>query len=198
MRYQLGDGHAYEFVEGFLPEQAAPGLEALSSSKDQHFAYFYENSPSSCLKALNDLDHYVKVYGPFDGVIAFSNGASLASTLLVRYARHPQLTAPFRMAIFFSGGLGTDPEVLLQDKIQLMEYPEAEQVITIPTVHVWGDVKQGETQWPPKLEKLCAKDTREDFQHAGGHEIPGSKDQAAVRSVVHLIRRAIWRANKAG
>lgn len=131
-------------------------------------------------------------------MIAFSQGAALASTLLVRYARQSQLSAPFKVAIFFSGGVAADPDLLTRDVIRPVDYEEAGQVVKIPSVHIWGSLDQGELAWPPRLRNLCVEQTREELQHGGGHEIPGSKNRAVVTCVVHLIRRAIWRAAIAG
>lgn len=146
------------------------------------------------MDALNNLERYIELEGPFDGVIAFSQGGALASTLLVRQARRSPTIDIFKIAIFFSGGLAADPDLLEHGIIAPLDGRNAKDTINIPTVHVWGAVEMGESEWPPKLKRLCKQALCESYQHGGGHEIPGSKDRAAVTRVVQLVRRAMWRA----
>lgn len=147
------------------------------------------------LKALDDLDRYVEAQGPFDGVIAFSLGAMLASTLLIRRARLSAHT-PFKMAIFFSGCMPSDPDGLAEGTFRRISEGGTGEAIKIPTAHIWGSAERGETGWPPELRDACLASLREEFVHEGGHEIPGSKDKAAVMGVVQAIRRTMWRAQR--
>lgn len=217
--YQLGDGHTYEFVEGTVPEVAAPGtyltpaifhltpprltenfleIRALFSSTENFFAFFEEQYAGSCLAALKCLEYYIEVQGPFDGIIAFSQGSALAATLLVQQARQESAMNALKLAIFFSGGIAADPDLLETGLIAPMNRASEEGTIQIPTVHIWGRIEKGESDWPPQLLKLCKAQLREEFQHEAGHEIPGSKDRAAVTSIVQIIRRAIWKAENNG
>ncbi|ORY17863.1 serine hydrolase FSH [Clohesyomyces aquaticus] len=196
VRYQLGDGHSFEFVEGTVPESAAPELQSLSSRSEKYFGYFDESSPASCVKALNDLARYIEVRGPFDGVVAFSQGAALVSTLLVPESQQVATYTPFKLAIFFSGGIPAHPELLKSGVIKPLTYEDAGEVIQIPTAHIWGSSDQGELEWPSQLRLLCHKESREEFRHNGGHQIPGSKDRAGVTGAVQAIRRTVWRAER--
>lgn len=132
--------------------------------------------------------------GPFDGLIAFSQGGALASTLLVREAR--SLAVPsIKVAIFFSGGTPVDPDLLEQDGVvSPLNFDDVGEVISIPTAHIMGRSERGELPWPPKLMQLCRRDARDVFQHEGGHEIPGIKDREGVTGAIQAMRRAIWRA----
>lgn len=49
---------------------------------------------------MDDLEEYVKSEGPFDGVLAFSQGAALAAMLIAR----DTFPAPFAFAVFICGG----------------------------------------------------------------------------------------------
>jgi hypothetical protein len=147
---------------------------------------------------MNNLERYIEVRGPFDGVIAFSQGSALAATLLVRQARRTPSASNLKLAVFFSGGIAADPDLLERGLIVPLDSGCAEEIILIPTVHIWGSIENGESEWPPKLLKLCGETLRDDFQHGGGHGIPGSKDHAAVTRIVQLIRRAIWKVENSG
>jgi hypothetical protein len=149
------------------------------------------------LDALNNLERYIEVRGPFDGLVAFSQGGALASTLLVRQARRGPKEGDVKVAMFFSALPPVDPDLLESGVIVQLDHDHTE-VISIPTVHVWGTDEHGELAWPPKLFRLCKEETREQFRHGGGHEIPGSKDHAAVTAIVQRMRRAIWKADEIG
>lgn len=163
------------------------------SPTEQYFGYFDENSPQSVLDAVNNLDRYIDIQGPFDGLIAFSQGGVLASTLLVRQARRNPDAVALKVAMFFSALVPVDPDVLESGVITPLDHALVGEIISIPTVHVWGAAKHGELAWPPKLFRLCKEG--EHFEHSGGHEIPGSKDRAAVTEIVQRMRRAIWKAD---
>lgn len=167
-------------------------IESLVSPGEEYFDYFEEDSAASLLKALNDLDNYVEIQGPFDGVIGFSLGAMLAATLLIRRARI-LAPVPFKLAIFFSGCPPSDPDGLVEGQFRAIH---AGELIKIPTAHVWGSVERGEADWPPALRDTCARELREEFVHDGGHEVPGSRDRASVMSTVQAIRRTVWRAQQ--
>jgi len=104
LRYELGDHHTYEFVEGTIETPIAPELKCYLSTGDTYFAYFDQNSLSTCRKALSDLETFIQTDGPFDGVMAFSQGAALASTLIVKkFLQDPcgqTLNPIFKCAIF--------------------------------------------------------------------------------------------------
>lgn len=146
------------------------------------------------MAALNNLERYIDIQGPFEGIVAFSQGGALASTLLVRYARRSTAISPLKVVVFFSGGVPADPDDLERGIVRALDHSAVGEAIKIPTAHIWGVTERGELDWPPKLRDLCMKETREEFQHGGGHEIPGSKDRAAVTRAVQAMRRAIWRA----
>lgn len=166
----------------------------LSIGSEETFGFFDETSPDSCLKALNDLYRYIEIRGPFDGLIAFSQGTVLAATLLVGQALRGGGKFPIKIAIFFSGNRPADPNLLEGGVISQLNPELVGEVINIPTVHVWGRVDKGELEFPPDLLRLCRKEVRETYEHEGGHEIPGTKDKEAVAVIVQKMRRAIWRA----
>ncbi|KAF2643546.1 hypothetical protein P280DRAFT_422540 [Massarina eburnea CBS 473.64] len=194
VQYQLGDGHTYEFVEGTVPEQPAPEIQTLFPSSDKYFGYFNEHSLTSYQDALSNLERYIEICGPFDGVIAFSQGVTLASTLLVRQAQESPRPGHIKVAIFFSGGPPVDPGMLDGGVIVPLDGETTGEVIDIPTAHIYGSIEHGELEEPPKLLALCKAGVRERFEHCGGHEIPGSKDRVVIVGVIQAMRRAIWRA----
>lgn len=149
----------------------------------------------SCRKALNDLDAYIATEGPFDAVLAFSQGAALAATLIVRKfnedPRRQHVDPVFKCAVFLSGGVPCDPAALLHDEVRILDVGSDGEVIPVPTAHIWG---LNDLPWPPKLSELCVTQGRTVFIHDGGHEVPGSRSKEAVTGTVHAIRRTIDKA----
>ena len=173
-----------------------PELELISiiSKNDEFFAYVNETSSlASCRQVLEDLDAYILSAGPFDGVMAFSLGASLAATLMVRSIQLHN-TPPFRCAIFFCGGTPGDPSATSQDEFRLLSYPADGEIIGVPTAHIWGKNDPGNPSYGPILSQLCRRHLKSIFVHEGGHEIPGSKDRAVLARTVECIRTTIDRA----
>ena len=199
------------------------GIESLVSLSSEEFLQYADDSdPKSCLRALLDLDAYIKEEGPFDAVMAFSQGAGLAASLLVyRMQQDPQqarLSPVFRCAVFFSGGIPEDPKGVEAAAAagtrtaegeentttnagatprRLMSFEEDGEIIAIPTAHIWG---RNDTVYPtfgPVLSRMCKSSQREVLIHEGAHEILGAKDQSALQKLVTIINRTIARAEMA-
>lgn len=168
------------------------------SPGEECFRYVDENSPASSIKAMTDLKSYIAEAGPFDGVMAFSEGASLAASLIIQKLqedrRQQQLYPLFKCAIFFSGGVPLDPSAgagLLERR--LMNFEHDGEVIEIPTAHIWGENDQLYPTFGPVLCELCKRDQRAVFVHKYGHEIPGPRSPDAIAKAAEVINRTIAR-----
>jgi len=196
LRYALGDYHTYEYAEGVLKTDMNPAIRGYFPESDDYFEYFKEGDPQSCLKALVDLGKFVDIEGPFDGVIAFSQGASVAASLMVqRSQQNPTEKGDpvFKCAIFIGAAIPCDPIALQQGHIRPVLYESDGLVIHVPTTHIWG--KRDESLYPSQLAKLCAEENRTIYVHGGGHEVPGPQSEEAVlRDSVRFIRRSISKA----
>ncbi|CAI6335393.1 unnamed protein product [Periconia digitata] len=190
IRYQLGGRHQYEFVEGTLAAKADLGVTSTLSPDARNFAYFEPDSPQSLLAALNDLERYVELEGPFDGLIAFSDAGVLASTFLVRQARRNPKSLGIGMAVFFSGQAPLDPDLLADGKLSNLDHGTVGEVICIPTAHIMGLADCAESEG---LVKLCKDQVREVFVHDGGLEVPNVENRAGVVGSARAIERTIWR-----
>ncbi|KAF2230325.1 hypothetical protein EV356DRAFT_509139 [Viridothelium virens] len=204
IRYALDSQHTYEYVDGAVLTDMAPGLAQLAPGTESDFCqYADESSVESCRKALLDLDEYIKEEGPFDGVIAFSQGAGLAASLMVHHIQNnPQKAQKdpiFRCGIFFSGGTPEDPRRVLSRDLpehnrRYLSYEDDGELIQVPTAHIWGQNDSFYPTFGPVLSGICDKKTKEELVHSGGHEVPGAKDQLTVDKVARIIRRTIARA----
>ncbi|KAF2807003.1 uncharacterized protein BDZ99DRAFT_393444 [Mytilinidion resinicola] len=193
LRYALGDHHTFEFVEGVVPAAMNDSLKGFFPATDGYFQYFEENDAASCLKAVNDLEAFVAVEGPFDGVLAFSQGASVATTLMVRSQQRDRpgdlLSPVFKCAVFLGAAVPCDAARLDEGVVREMTHEADGEVIQLPTTHIWGE-KDG-SPYPPQLAALCASRQKNVYVHGGGHEVPSSNTDEALRESVRVIKRAI-------
>lgn len=209
LRYELGRDHTYEFVEGVVEHERAPGIyiipppsrytsinsilgiESLAPFEDQFFAYYDFSSSESFDRALYDLREYLHNEGPFDGLIAFSQGASLASAILIDQSESPN---KLRCAIFFCGRTPfvdvAKPRIPDSTEVGIMD---KKPIISIPTVHIWGRDDHIEPGQPEALSKLCCSQDKYTYIHAGGHEVPGAKDKEGLIESANAIKKMIAR-----
>jgi pimeloyl-ACP methyl ester carboxylesterase len=180
------------------------GISSFVSPHDEFFSYLDPTSTSSCKTALDDLESYIATEGPFDGIMAFSQGAGLAASLMIRHNLHrrqyqqnqpkEQQPPPFKIAIFFFGGVPGDPLAIERGEICMCDYENNREIIDVPTAHIWGRNDGEYPTFGPVLSWLCKGEVRSVFVHEGGHEIPGLRDREGVGSAVGVIRRTVERA----
>jgi len=124
-------------------------------------------------------------------VLGFSQGATLAASLVAQHTRqHLSNSNPvFQCAISIcSIGLWDS----CGEGRKLCASIDGE-VITIPTAIIPGS-KDQQREESIELSKMCNSQTREVFDHGGGHEVPrGAKVTAEmVRSISAVIDRALF------
>ncbi|KAK2813767.1 hypothetical protein FQN50_000165 [Emmonsiellopsis sp. PD_5] len=195
IRYELGDSHDYEFVEGCVPWSMAPETKphhpTTSLSPTTTFTYYNPTSPPSIHRALTDLQSYLETEGPFDGLIGFSIGASLAASFI---AHKPAAELPVKCAILISPAPPVCPLALNQGEgdIRVLDPLVDGEVIEIPTAVVWGS-EDGflEAYGGGSVVGLCRRGKVVEYVHGGGHEVPGSGGVGGLSGTVKMIRRVI-------
>ncbi|KAK9413397.1 putative Serine hydrolase FSH domain-containing protein [Seiridium unicorne] len=191
-----------------MPASSAPGninfppgtpirIEHVAGSKEESLQYVNDDVPDSNIKALDDLERLVDEEGPFDGVMAFSQGAGLAASLMVhKFRQHPEGEPVFRCAIFFCGSPPKISSTTDGTTTRQLDFESDGELIHVPTAHIWGANDQLYPSFGPVLSKLCSRTQRDDFIHEGGHEIPGAKDPDAILKATRVIKRAIQRTTQ--
>ncbi|KAK3687942.1 serine hydrolase FSH [Podospora appendiculata] len=198
IRYELGDGHEFEFIEGTTPAELAPELKDTMTGDFTPLFYCHEMDPASVLGAGEQLSRYLDAEGPFDGVMGFSLGAAFIATwMLDQVARGREL--PFRCAVFFSSSLPGNAAAMRAGQLEAVRGDSSAAgagggIIPIPTAHIWGTRDALAGDMPSELFSLCAPATRSVFVHGGGHEVPAS--EANVTLAVNAIRRCILLAQE--
>jgi hypothetical protein len=202
IRYELGRDHTYEFFEGVIVHDQAPGgcgpifllmqadivqgTENLATSGDACFAYYDFHCSQSFKKAITDLERVLATEGPFDGILAFSQGTSLASAFLLD---EPKLRkSRLKCAIFFCGR--TPFQDL--DTASLSSCVTLCPTIDLPTAHIWGANDKVDPGQGRALSELCRLENKHCYIHAGEHEIPGSSNQEWVVESANAIRRMLF------
>ncbi|GLA04570.1 hypothetical protein AnigIFM60653_004625 [Aspergillus niger] len=108
----LGSQHDFVFVEGDIPSEAGPGrLTSPHSTNEAHlctgvygvaegpyFSFFNLPIASQIYDAFELIDQALEYDGPFDGIMGFSQGASVAASYLLR---NQGAHLPFKCAVFF-------------------------------------------------------------------------------------------------
>ncbi|KAI9690814.1 MAG: hypothetical protein M1822_008433 [Bathelium mastoideum] len=203
LRHELGSSHTYDFVEGLRPSEMDRGISSISASDGEYFKYYEPYDSTSFRKALDDLGKYLDTDGPFDGVIAFSQGCSLAAAFIIEEQRRqvqagngdPASASSFKCAVFFAGRppyVDAGPEHRsLGGKKDAASSGSFTMRIAIPTAHIWGANDEFEPGNALALYDLCGPQTRCVVVHEGGHEVPGPRDRDAVTESVHAIKRML-------
>lgn len=147
---------------------------------------------------MDSLEAYIEAEGPFDGVMAYSQGAGLAAMLLVRkHYLKPLEKPPFRCAILFSPVQIYDTGAYLErGEVKVLDCMSA--ALPIPVVIIYGEVDERKSECIA-VQGCCDPDLLSVFVHQGGHDVPGIgvKDDDALRESVKVARRGITRAELA-
>ncbi|KAH9905926.1 hypothetical protein F4778DRAFT_684058 [Xylariomycetidae sp. FL2044] len=187
IREALGREHEFVFINGAVPSSPAAGFE--TGSDPPHFQWV-SSDWNQRHELYQGLVEFIVSEGPFDGLMAFSEGASVAAQLLIEDARHR--FGHFRCAILFSAPLPSDAELVSRGII--VEAATAGILVDIPTAHIWsekGDIYPGAGR---ELALRCNPDLKEEFVHDLGHEIPGFRNDEGFAQTVRAIERTIEQA----
>lgn len=103
--------------------------------------------------------------GPFDGILGFSEGSSVAASLMLRRAAQGRVPL-FRFAIFFCAVLTFRSDN--EGPILADERPER---IRVPTLHITG-ARDPARLSSMTLYNLCDKQLVFHYDHGKGHTIP--------------------------
>ena len=178
---------------GFLDIGALPNL--TQSTGPSKSVLRRDGSPEDFVRGLRELglrdagfsracdfvQHYVERDDGerFDGVLGFSEGASIAAGLILRQ-KGKKVTSPFKFAIFMCCTV-PPPQ---SDGMDIMLADETTERIDIPTTHIVGSKDPG-YQGGRALYNLCNQSSASIFDHGGSHTIPW--DLASTRGIAKEI-----------
>ncbi|KAL4797776.1 hypothetical protein BDV19DRAFT_386812 [Aspergillus venezuelensis] len=100
LRYELGDGHTYDYGEGIFPTPLAPEAKDLTTGESFGFSHFLLTPGADLSQPIQDLENFIATEVPYDGVIASSQGIMAAATLVICNTQEGK-PVPFKCAVFF-------------------------------------------------------------------------------------------------
>jgi hypothetical protein len=122
----------FDFIDGPHYCTPAPGIELFYPSP--YYCFWKTISNDEITSARVWLDDLIARRGPYDGVMMFSQGCSLGSTVLLHHEKHAQqaqqkgkeiIPPPFKFAIFICGGAVLDQ---LEQELGFTVSPEAREL----------------------------------------------------------------------
>ncbi|KAI1375072.1 serine hydrolase FSH [Hypoxylon crocopeplum] len=163
------------------------------TSEDTMRELMKEGVASSVLstnRAIQYLFDIMDKEGPFEGIIGYSEGATVASTFLLaeqkrfeETGREPQI----KCAVFFAGWPPLDPStfaMVLSDESDLM--------INIHTCHIIGSLDPY-VAGSMALYNTCEPDRAYIFDHGKGHTLP--REKGVIKELGDVIRNMMVEAS---
>ncbi|KAH8430735.1 uncharacterized protein LDX57_008399 [Aspergillus melleus] len=167
-----------------------PGLATYFPTDDDCFAYFDPSRPESFAAALQHLAEFLEHEGPFDGILAFSQGAQVAAALLAQLQAHRPTGYPVRCAIFLSAATPEGAPIMGPPTNDAPVSTEVEVPLQLPTAHIWGET-DSHSDTSRMLCTMCRPEWCSPFVHSGGHEVPGGSSKGSLKGSVNAIRRTV-------
>jgi hypothetical protein len=189
-----------------VPWPPAEGIEEAFGRQEACYSYF-EASVPSILKAVDDLVDFLDAEGPFDGVIGFSQGGALATTLMAAEERgvlkppgdamqagagEHQRRIP--CAILMSCGLPWDYAALQAGESRRLTPDVDGCCIRVPTAHFWGSNDASGHPGNGEVTLLCDEESRVELVHTAGHGVPSGSRPQELEGMVAAIEKTVQRA----
>lgn len=176
---------SFHFIEGGVECGPGPGIEGIFEGPYYSF-YKWPRTFEDDDKSLNDSYEYlsdvIEDEGPFDGIIGFSHGGTLAFSYLAHLAKvRPHDALPFRCAVF----MNSPPPFRMDLYGNLIVEEGLQNLILIPTLHVVGK-KDFIYNLSVELHELCGSSNSTLLLHDKGHQIPS--DTKNVNRITKALR----------
>lgn len=153
-------------VEPLEEDKSADQRGWWFSTKDDTFSATEKSDVNPGYEeSLDVIAEAVKEQGPFDGLLAFSQGAAMAAIICALQEQGDE-RFPFSFVIIIAGFCSRSSGHL----------PLYQQPITIPSLHVFGDTDRVIPKDMSEELLACFKDAHT-IQHPGGHFVPASGPQ---------------------
>lgn len=136
-------------------------------------------------RMLDDLYRTIEEHGPFYGLIGYSEGATVAATIIVDDLKRRKAKglegSSFQCAVFFHGW----PPLATEGETTLLLSDEVGEIIDIPTFHVVG-ASDPYLVGSMALFSVCDSSSAEMFDHGKGHMVP--RDSITVKELSERLR----------
>ncbi|KAJ6156515.1 hypothetical protein N7497_005400 [Penicillium chrysogenum] len=164
-------------IQPRAPESPVIMTVRTTATTVSHAPFSHEDmDESDILEAYEQLSETVALEGPFDGVLGFSHGGTLAAGFMIHHAKmNPNEPALFRCAIFINS--------LPPFRMELGQRPVVEEglegFISIPCVHIAG-AKDPLFEYSMALYRLCSARYSTFAVHGKGHDVPSDRKNVAI------------------
>lgn len=173
----------FHFVEGDIESEPGPGIAGYYDPP--YYSYYkfprsFSDDDTSLLEAYDLLYDILVEEGPFDGILGFSHGGTLAAGFLIHQAKmYPHKPPLVRCAIFVNSipPFRMDPG---RDQCPVID-DDLEGYINIPTVSIAG-AKDWLFEYSVMLHHICNEKDSSLVVHSKGHYIPGDQKNVTVMS----------------
>lgn len=184
----------FHFLEGEVDSDAGPGIANYYDGP--YYSYYRfprtfsleDADETDILEAYELLYETISLHGPFDGVLGFSHGGTLAAGFLIHHAKQQRagilpLEAPlFRCAIF----VNSLPPFHMNSGQHPVIDEDLDGYITIPCVSIAG-AQDPLFNCSLALHRICDSRSSTFVVHGKGHDVP--TDQRNVAIMASAIRK---------
>ncbi|KAK4154960.1 serine hydrolase-domain-containing protein [Chaetomidium leptoderma] len=183
----LGPTHEYVSINGSIP--CGPARDLPDFVKGPYYCWYEGLSSPQCQEAHDIITETIEEEGPFDGVIGFSQGASLALSFILHHELHnPGLPSPFRFALFFCSNLviSPDPKFNADKIVKYSRYYKPVDHEMKPVANIDVD-EELDDQDRAEAEEKDDKEGRENGTRQTGPAVNGAKLKAAPKHRALLL-----------
>ena len=140
----------------------------FSTNENSYDAHEYTDACVGLESSLQVVADSLEKEGPFDGILAFSQGASLLSIICSLKEKKDERFANFNFAVFVSGYKS-------RQSVHKCYY---DVTVSVPSLHVMGETdKVIEKEMSVELSELYEDKTV--LEHKGGHFVPATSAEKA-------------------
>ncbi|EGP86305.1 unnamed protein product [Zymoseptoria tritici ST99CH_1A5] len=171
---------SFDYLEAPCDSEPGPGLKGIYPPP--HFCFFDKYNPEELEEAVEYVREVVEADGPYDAIMGFSQGASVAAAFIA------QSPTSIKFGIFICAAL-IPPITALSE--ELVKTIGTFGHIDLPTLHCVG---QHDTCYPQSVElsKSCESSLGQVLVLPGGHDVP--RDDVTSRNIAHAIEKCARRA----
>ncbi|KAH8600099.1 putative EF-hand calcium-binding domain protein [Bisporella sp. PMI_857] len=153
----------FDFIDAPFPANPAPGIDLFYPPP---YYSFYDPTVESIKAAHTWLLAYLDRHGPYDGVINFSQGCALSSTLLLYHQKfYPHKEPLFKVAMFICGGV---PLNMLDDlgipvSEEARDWDESSRNALFAKASSDAILREGSKRWGHGFDAVALQDTSNMF-----------------------------------
>lgn len=153
------------------------------------------DDPHTWNTALDDLDRYLNLEGPFDGVIGVSQGAALVATFLASGILGRTQRRSLKVAILFSSEIVVDPIALPYGVVQTLKQSHNQELVNLASAHFRTSADIDLCVGSEQAKQLFSQESRWELTYEGGPGMSMTIDRTLANQIAKIMRRAVHSAD---